>query len=154
MAAHVKNPRKVFLWQVTFVKHPINSYLFQSCTIPERTVEQVTHGDINRDVKTAGRISYGNLMLNKLETTSGSDTWLWDWMLSCQDEHLGGGLIPTQYWETIKIDELAEDGTSVINSWLLFECWPTRLGGQELDRMRSDNTMETIEISVGSVEKL
>lgn len=154
MSAKVKNPRKKFLWQVTFVKHPINSYLFQNCSLPEKNIEVVEHGDLNRSVKTGGRVSNGNLTLSKLETTSGSDTWLFDWLSSIQDEVLGGGLSPSEYWETIKLDELAEDGQSVINTWILDEVWPCKLNGQELDRMSSDNTLETIEFAVGICQKL
>ena len=75
--AKVKNPRKKFLWQIIFVKHPINPFLFQKVTVPEISIEQVAHGDVNYDVKTGGRVSVGNLTASKLETTSGSDTWLW-----------------------------------------------------------------------------
>lgn len=50
--AKVKNPRKKFLWQIIFVKHPINAFLFQKVGIPEISIEQVSHGDVNYDVKT------------------------------------------------------------------------------------------------------
>ena len=137
MAAKVKNPRKKFLWQITFVNHPLNPYLFQKVNLPEITIEQVEHGDVNRSVKTAGRVTVGNMSANKLETTSGSDTWLWDWLNSCQD-----------------MDELAEDGVSILNSWICEEVWPCRINGQELDRMSSDNTIEDLEFSVGICNKL
>lgn len=39
--AKVKNPRKKFLWQIIFVKHPINPFLFQKVTVPEISIEQV-----------------------------------------------------------------------------------------------------------------
>lgn len=151
--AKVKNPRKKFLWQVIFTEHPINSYLFQSVELPEITIDQTSHGDINRDVKTAGRVHVGNLTCKKLETTSGSDTWLWDWMMACQDLLLGGGLTPKEYWSGVVINELAEDGTSILNTWTATEVWPCRLNGQDLDRMSSDNTIEEIEFSVGTIEK-
>lgn len=154
MGAKIKNPRKTFLFQIIFTEHPINAYLFQKVTIPEVSVEEVEHGDVNRSVKTAGRVSVGTLTVSKLETTSGSDTWLWDWLMSVQDMLLGGGLTPSQYWETVQINELAEDGVSILNSWICEEVWPTRLNGQDLDRMSSDNTIEEIEFSVGTVEKL
>lgn len=154
MGAKIKNPRKRFLWQVTFVHHPINSYLFQKVHIPEMNIDVVAHGDVNRDVKTGGRVHFGNLTCEKLETTSGSDTWLWDWMSSIQDAILDGGLVPPQYWETIKIDELAEDGKSVINTWIIDEAWPCKLNGQELDRKSSENTLESIDFAVGTVNKL
>lgn len=152
--AKVKNPRKGFMWQLVFVKHPIDAYLFQQIQLPEITVEQVSHGDINREVKTGGRVMVGNMTAQKLETTSGSDTWLWDWMMSVQDLQLGGGLVPPQYWETVMVNELAEDGVSILNSWICEEVWPTRLNSQTLDRMSSDNTIEEIEFSVGTCEKL
>lgn len=153
--AKIKNPRKKFLWRIVFNEHPIESYLFQSVQLPEVSIEQVEHGDINRSVKTGGRISVGNLTCRKLETTeAGGDTWLWDWMLSCQDLLLGGGLRPAEYWTSAELFELAEDGTTVLNSWFLTEVWPCRLNGQELDRMSSENTIEEIEFSVGTIEKI
>lgn len=152
--AKVKNPRKVFLWQIVFVKHPINPYLFQSVDLPEVTIEQTSHGDINREVKTAGRVLTGNATARKLETTSGSDTWLWDWLKSCQDDILGGGLTPPEYWETVIVNELAEDGVSILNSWTWNEVWPTRVNGKTLDRMSSDNTIDEIEFSVGTCDKI
>ena len=152
--AKESNPRKKFLWSIKFLEHPVNAYLFQRCTLPEISIEEVSHGDVNRDVKTAGRISVGSLTCEKLETTSGSDTWFWDWLMSCQDLILGGGLIPDQYRSTVVVSELAEDGVSVLNSWVCTEVWPMRVNGQELDRMSSDNTLESIEFSVGTVEKL
>lgn len=154
MSAKVKNPRKKFLWQITFVKHPLNPYLFQEVSLPELEIEQVSHGDINRDVKTGGRITVGNLVCRKLESTSGSDTWLWDWLMSVQDLILGGGLTPSEYWETVRVDELAEDGVSILNSWIYEEVWPSKVNSQDLDRMSSDNTLEEIEFSVGTTNKL
>lgn len=154
MSAKVKNPRKKFLWQITFVKHPLNPYLFQEVSLPELEIEQVSHGDINRDVKTGGRITVGNLVCRKLESTSGSDTWLWDWLMSVQDLILGGGLTPSEYWETVRVDELAEDGVSILNSWICEEVWPSKVNSQDLDRMSSDNTLEEIEFSVGTANKL
>ena len=154
MPAQVKNPRKKFLWSIEFPSHPINAYLFQNVTLPEITIEEVEHGDVNRSDKTGGRVSVGTMTAQKLETTSGSDTWFWDWLFSVQDMINGGGLTPSQYWQTVIVKELAEDGVSVLNKWVLTEVWPTRVNGQELDRMSSDNSIEEIEFSVGTCDKL
>lgn len=152
--AQVKNPRKQFQWSIAFVKHPINPYLFQKINIPEVSAEEVIHGDINRDVKTAGRVKVGSMTANKLETTSTSDTWLWDWLQSCQDMILGGGLTPAQYWEDVIVTELAEDGKSVLNTWTMSEVWPMKVNGKPLDRLSSENSIDEIEFSVGLVDKL
>lgn len=151
--AKVKNPRKNFLFSIQFPKHPINTYLCQKVTLPDVEVEQVTHGDINRDVKTAGRVSIGNLVLEKLMTTAGSDTWVFDWLMSCQDILLGGGLPPSYYWETVVVSELAEDGATVLNTHIYDEVWPCKISGLDFDRTSSENTIEKVEFSVGTVEK-
>lgn len=153
MGAKVKNPRKKFLFRITFVKHPMNAYLAQKVTLPDIEIEEVAHGDINRDVKTAGRVTVGTMTVEKLMTTSGPDNWLHDWLYSCQDHINGGGLTPNQYWETAMVEELAEDGVTVINTHLCTEVWPKKVTGLELDRMSSDNTIESIEFSVGTIDK-
>lgn len=153
MAANVKNPRKKFLWRITFLKHPMNPYLCQKCTLPDIDIEQVAHGDINRDVKTAGRVTIGNLTVEKLMTTSGPDDWCHDWLYSCQDHINGGGLTPSQYWEDILVEELAEDGLTTINTHILTEVWPTKISGLDFDRQSSDNTIESIEFAVGTIDK-
>jgi hypothetical protein len=152
--AKVKNPRKNFLFSIQFPKHPINTYLCQKVTLPDIEIEQVTHGDVNRDVKTAGRISVSNLVLEKLITTAGSDTWLHDWLMSCQDILLGGGLPPSYYWETVVVSELAEDGTTVLNQHIMTEVWPCKITGLDLDRTSSENTVEKAEFSVGTIDKV
>lgn len=154
MGAKVKNPRKRFLWQISFPKHPVNSYKFQSCQLPEISIEATAHGDINRDVKTGGRVTVGNMTVRKLMTTDGSDTWFWDWLNSVQDMILGGGLTPSEYWENAIVQELAEDGVTVINTWYMTEVWPCRVNGMDLDRTSSENTIEEIEFSVGTVDKV
>lgn len=153
MPAQVKNPRKKFNFSLTFPKHPLNPFLCQKVNLPDLEIEQVSHGDINSDVKTAGRVSVGNITVEKLLVTSGSDTWGMDWFYSAQDPINGGGLTPAQYKEEMVINELAEDGVSIINSWLCTGVWPCKVSGIELDRTSSDNTIETIEFSVDTVDK-
>ncbi len=152
--AKVRNPRKKFLFSITFAKHPINSYLAQKVTLPDIEIEEATHGDVNRDVKTAGRVKIGDLIVEKLSSTSGSDTWAHDWLSACQDCILGGGLVPEQYWETIIVNELAEDGKSVLNTHIYDEVWPKKITGLDLDRQSSENTIEHVEFSVGTADNL
>lgn len=153
MGAQIKNPRKKFLFSLSFPKHPINPYLVQTVTLPDVSIEEVTHGDINRDVKTAGRVTIGDLVVEKLLTTAGSDTWVIDWLTACQDHTNGGGLVPSQYWETVIVNELAEDGVSILNSHLYEEVWPKQITGLSLDRTASENTIESITFSVGTAQK-
>lgn len=152
--AKIKNPRKSFLFSISFPTHPINTYLAQKVTLPDVEVEKVSHGDLNRDVKTAGRVTVGDLIIEKLSTTGGSDTWAFDWLSACQDMLLGGGNVPSDYWTTMVVKELAEDGETVLNEWVLSEVWPCKINGLEFDRTSSENTVEHAEFSVGTIDKL
>lgn len=51
------------------------------------------------------------------------------------------------------VNELAEDGVSVLNTHFFEEVWPCKITGLDLDRMASENTIESIEFSVGTVDK-
>lgn len=152
--AQISNPRKQFNFSIQIALLPINPYLAQEVDIPEITIEQVAHGDTNHDIKTAGRVQYGNVGIRKIMTTSGADNYFYDWAASCQDVIIGGGLLPSEYKRVVAVTELAEDGTSVLNTWILTGCWPTKINGQDLRRMSSDNTVESIDLSVDKIEKL
>lgn len=152
--AQVSNPRKSFNFSIQVVPEPINPFLAQKVQIPEIGIEAVMHGDTNHDIKTAGRVTYGTVNIEKISTTSGADTYFFDWLYSCQDAVIGGGLVPDEYKRVVTITELAEDGTSILNTHVLIGCWPNKINGIQLDRQSSDNTMESIELCVDKIEKL
>jgi len=152
--ANVSNPRKKFNFSIQIAPAPINPFLCQSVDLPDVDIEQTRHGDTNYDVKTGGRVSIGNLSIDKIATTSGSDNYFYDWAMSVQDIILGGGLVPDFYKRIVTVSELAEDGTSILNTHIYLGCWPTKINGQGLDRMSSDNTIESVELSVDQGDKL
>ena len=152
--ANISNPRKQFNFSIQVVEAPINPFLCQEVDLPEITIEQTSHGDTNHDIKTGGRISVGNLTIQKIMTTSGADNYFFDWALSVADPVLGGGLVPDEYKRTLLITELAEDGVSAVNTWVCTGAWPTKINGQKLNRLSSDNSIENIELSVDKAEKL
>lgn len=152
--AIVSNPRKQFNFSIQIAEAPIQPFLCQEVDLPEITIESTAHGDTNHDIKTGGRAVIGNATIQKIMTTSGADNYFYDWALLVADTVLGGGLPPDQYKRTVIISELAEDGVSVINTWVLTGCWPTRINGQKLNRLSSDNSIENVELSVDKPEKL
>jgi phage tail-like protein len=142
------------MFSISFPGFPLDPFLVQNVNLPDTDTEQATHGDTNHDIKTAGRVKYSNIQLEKILTTSGSDTYFWDWQASCQDVILGGGLTPTLYKRIMNINELAEDGVTIINTWIATGVWPTKIKGQKQDRKSSDNTIEGVELSIDELEKL
>lgn len=152
--AQIENPRKQFQFSIAIAPFTMNPWLAQKVTIPDASVDIVEHGDTNHDIKTGGRVKYTTINIDKLMTTDGSDNYMWDWMASVQDVIIGGGLPPQAYKRVITVTELAEDGQSVINTWILTGCWPSKINGLEFDRQGSDNTIESIEICVDKIEKV
>lgn len=153
--AKVKNPRKVFRFSITVYEPTgtiLDPFLVQEVTHPDVDIEPVSHGDVNFDVKTPGRVSIGNGTITKLQRTSGADNFMWNWRLMCQTEGLGG-MVPDSIKKDIVVTELAEGGDTIINTWRWVGCWPTKMGGLGHNRAESANTVESIEFSVDEVQK-
>lgn len=152
--ANVSNPRKEFNFSIQVVGAPINPFLVQNVTLGDISISQAKHGDVNYDVKTAGRVEVGETELEKIMTTSGADNYFIGWAFQCQDMMIGGGDVPNSYKRSILVQELAEDGTSILNTWVLSGCWPTKINGQKLTRVGTDNSIEKISLSVDRMEKV
>lgn len=152
--AKFANPRKKFNWSIQITPDPINPFMFQKVTLPDAEITQDKHGDTNHDIKTAGRVDYGNIVCEKLMPSDAKDVYLWSWFEACQSSVIGGGLPPSGYKKTITVTEFAEDGITVLNTWIALGVWPTRLNGLELDRSQSDNSIETVEFSVDKLKKV
>ena len=150
--ANIVNPRKQFQFSIS--APGLNPFLAQKVVIPEVSLDVVEHGDTNFDVKTAGRKKLGKIMIDKIATAISPDNWIDNWINECQNEFLGGGLLPAIYKRTITIDQYSNDGISIINSWICFGTWPSKRNGIELDRKGSDNTLESIELEVDQIQKL
>jgi len=148
------NPRKKFNFSIQIVPEAINPFLFQKVTLPDSEIEADEHGDTNHSIKTAGRVSYSNLVCEKLMPSNRSDTYMWAWFDSCQSSTIGGGLTPDEYKKTIEVVEYAEDGVTELNRWLIIGVFPVKINGLEFNRAESGNTIETIEFSVDKLTKL
>lgn len=152
--AKISSPRKKFNWSIQIVPAPINPFLAQKVTLPEIGLGVAKHGDTNHDIKTAGRVEIGDMTIEKISTTEGADNYFFDWLKSAGDEIIGGGLIPDQYKRQILVTELAEDGTSILNTWICIGCFPNKINGLELDRMDTENSIESITLSVDKMDKI
>lgn len=152
--ANFGNPRKRFNFSIQIAPDPVNPFMFQKVTLPDIEIEQVTHGDTNHDIKTAGRVSYGNISCDKLQPSDTGDAYMWSWIDTCQSSVLGGGAPPALYKKTLLIVEFAEDGVTTLNTWTAIGAWPSKINGMELDRNSSENTIESIEFSIDKLTKL
>lgn len=149
--ANISNPRKAFKFIVEV--NGLNQFEVQKVTLPETEIEEVKHGDANRDVKTPGRVMVGDMVFEKLRPLPGSDLWAWEWFNACQNMQTGGGELPINVWQMIIIKEMDNTGLITANSWVCEEVWPKKISATELDRNASENLIETITFSVGRVAR-
>lgn len=152
--AKFANPRKKFNWSIQITPDPINPFLFQKVDGLESSITQDEHGDTNHNIKTAGRVEYSNIRAEKLMSSRSGDNYMWSWFDTCQSSVIGGGAIPDIYKKIITIVELAEDGVTVLNTWIAQGVWPTKVNSSDFDRGDSGNAIETIEFSIDKLQRV
>lgn len=150
--ANVANPHKKFQWSIQLLGR--NPFLSQKVTIPEMEVQQTPHGEENTDIKTAGRVVVGNCNIENIEEAAQRGGYWWDWISLCQDSFIGGGAVSEVYKQEVIVEKYSTDGRSVVGRWLMTGCWPTKINGVELERVSSDNTITSIELSVDKMKYL
>lgn len=144
--AKVDNPRKQF--QFTIIIPGLNPFLAQDVKTPDSEFDSVEHGDTGFLVKTAGLKKIGMLSINKICPADDTDKFFKLWQRQILSTDQGGGQLPSQYKRPILIEEYAPDGITVINREMYRGCWPQKLNGKDLNRKGSDNTIESIDLSV------
>lgn len=149
--AQISDPKKSF--QFTIFAAGLNPYAAQTVDIPDFDIDIVEHGDTDHDVKTAGRIKYGNAKIEKLRPMGTGDNWVWQWINQIRNQVTGGGALPSQYKRSLSIAQLGYDNITVVDEWRLLGAWPCKINGLSLARAKSENSMETIELAVDQAIK-
>lgn len=150
--AQIANTRKVFNFRVEIAG--MDQWEIQKVTLPEVEIEAVEHGDTNHKVKTAGMVTVGDLVFEKLRPLPSSDNWAWNWLNQAQDMALGGGQLPINFKQTIVLKEMDNTGNSTLNRWVCEGCWVKKISQSDFDRAASDNIIETITLSVDRVRRI
>jgi phage tail-like protein len=149
--AKVANPRKDF--QFTVEIDGLNAFECQKFTPADVEVDVVAHADTNHDVKTGGRLKVGEIVMEKLKPLPTSDKWAWDWLMSVQNPITGGGELPLNYKKPVVVRELDTTGIIVVNTWVYSGCFVSKISNKPLDRMSSDNQIETVTIQADVPER-
>lgn len=144
--AQIANPRKVFNFRVEI--EGVDQWEIQKVTVPEIEIEAVEHGDANFSVKTAGRITVGDLVMEKLRPLPASDVWAWMWLQDAQNIQTGGGKLQANVNRNIVIKEMSTDGVTTVNRWFCEGSWVKKISQSDFDRATSDNIIETVTFSV------
>ena len=150
---HLVSPRKGFNFQIEFPGWPFENFICQEVTLPNIEIEEVPHSEGNHDIKTGGRVKIDKLTLKNLAPSRNDNPnhnslfWI-DWANVVQDIFINGGGEPSDYYRSIIIREVGNDGVSILNVHVYSEVWPSKINGLALNRMASENTVTTVEFSV------
>lgn len=150
--AKINNPKKQFNFAV--YAPGLNNYAVQTANIPGYEIDATEHGDTNYKVKTPGMINFENITLEKLRPMDVADNWVHDWVNETADAFTGANGLPGSIKRNITIVQLASDNITVTDQWEVEGAWPVRVNGMNLSRVSSDNSMETVELSVDRVRKV
>src|SRR5690606_12123157 len=90
--------------------------------------------------------------IDKLATADGPDEFIWDWVRSIRNTRTGGGAPPQVYKRNVIVEQYGSDNSTVVKVWVLDGAWPSKINGVELDRLASENTIESIEFSVDELD--
>lgn len=151
--AQIEDPKKAF--QFGYLAPGLNPYAVQQADIPDFDVEITEHGDLNYDVKTGGKMKFGDITLNNLRPVSAGigSNWVWDWIQSIVNVADGSIGNPIAYKQSHDIVQYDYDNITVTDRWRCFGVFPKKINGQKLDRTKSENSMENITLSVDRVIK-
>lgn len=150
--AVISNPRKVFAFSIQFAG--LNEFLAQEVVVPDMEIEPVEHGEFNRLVKTGGLYKVGMLTIDKISPADQLDNWVWSWFRQVQDGLAGRGGLPSNYYRAGSVVQFAPDQITPVAQWDFLEAWPTKINGLEFSRVKSENTVERIELSIGVCHKV
>lgn len=144
--AQIPNPRKAFNFSI-FIPG-LDPFLCQEVDVPEVDIDVVEHGDANFLAKTGGLKKIGTLKVKKIAPATGPDNFIWNWLFGVQNEFTGGGELPTTYQETLVVEQYSNDGVTILDTFVCYNCWPSKVGGVQFRRNASDNSIEEIEFQV------
>jgi len=152
MPAKVANPRKQFQFNISIPG--LNPFLAQKVKSPDDESDMVEHGDTNFIVKTAGIRKFGMLTIEKIQPSETTDNFIWAWRRQITNTTTGGGDLPSNYKQTLLIEQLAPDGITVVQRWEASGAWPQKINGIEFDRKGSENTVESIDFCIDEFDTI
>lgn len=156
----VKNPKKQFNFRVSIPASPILPvFSIQELTLPDLEISPDEHGEGNTLRKTAGLITIGTATLSRIMPSSEADAtaiskFFWNWAASAQDNMTGGGNGESLYMREVLVHEMGVGGTTVINTYVLIDAWPTKINGKQYKRTETGNLVEEVELVVNNISLL
>lgn len=124
--------------------------LAQSVNIPTLSVGKVEHNQagVAHSTKTAGKLLFEDITLEKVMPADTADTWAWDWLRQVRDSVTGATQGATVYKKQITIIHYG-NGTDILDRWEIEGAFPIQVEYSRNDATQeAESIIETLTLSV------
>jgi len=118
-------------------------------TIPPVSVEKVEHKGAGAAwaTKTAGRLVFEDITLEKVMPADRSDKWAWNWLTTARNPRTGAGASPSAYKKNISIIHYGH-ARQIIDKWNVEGVFPISVEYTDGDSDQdNERIVETITLS-------
>lgn len=148
------DPRKTFNFAIEI--DGLEVALVEKCNIPTLEagiVEQSSAGTPHVQ-KTAGRITVGEITLEKVMPANEADTWAYQWLTSeVRNPRTGATNGADSYKKTISIIHYG-NSNNVIDKWVCYGVWPSKIEYNTGDASQNnEKVMETVTLQCDYYER-
>ncbi len=139
----IANPLKNYLYRIAM--NGFDQALVQSIEIGEFEFSENLHGDGISDIKTPGRLKYGDIIMEKLVPIGLPDPTMWTWFITA----FAG--LATAVKRDFQIIQLSAENGAPVRIWQVEGAWikkykPSKIGDQE-----DSNAIDTVTIACDKV---
>lgn len=142
----IANPAKGYRYSIEL--NGFNQALCQSVEIGEIELAKDLHGDGNKDIKTPGRVTVPDIVIEKLVAASQSDPFFWNWLRTAQNTTTGDAELPDVVKKSFFVHLLNPRDGSIRQTWMAVGAWPHKVKPGKLGDREEGNYMETVTLSV------
>jgi len=145
-------PRLTFNWRIEVEGIPVG--YASAVQIPPVEAAVVNHasGGAVHDIKTAGKLKYGQVTIEKAMRANGADRWAWDFLRKARANDGSGD--PLTAKRKITLSHLADNGNVVIDRWDITGSWVSKVEYAKNDAMQEGERMvETVTLECDKYER-
>jgi len=145
--ATVIDPRKSFRYTIAI--NGLVTALVRKVNIPDVEIAEDKHGfgGLPYDLKTAGKMKFGDITLEKVMPAGLPDLWAYNWLKTVinPETNLGGHAI--NYKRNVTIIHLSPEDVP-IGWWRVMGAWPKKLAYSENDALKeADAVIEKVTLA-------
>lgn len=119
----------------------------QEVTGLDKEITAISHGLGNRDVKTPGRVTIGDVTIKNVRPVISGKNAFWDWLNQAQNSTTGTGGVASQYKRNLTITERNGAGVTIA-TYVCYGVWVRKVTHGGLNRMGDDNIIDTAVLSI------